>query len=89
MCHALGITEKNAEAELARMTATGVVMATSGPGGRSFAFDRRSPEVAAVDAIASAYASRRIAVVNFVASNALNRMRAFADAFRLRRGKNE
>lgn len=44
----------------------------------------------AVHRIADAYGSRRIALINHVASQALNRIRSIADAFRLKKdGGNE
>ena len=38
-----------------------------------------------VERIAEAYGTRRIAIVNYVASGALNRIKSLADAFRLKK----
>ena len=56
-----------------------------------FQFDPADDDRAeAVHRIADAYGSRRIALINHVASQALNRIRSIADAFRLKKdGGNE
>lgn len=52
----------------------------------SYRYQPKTPELdAAVDRVAEMYKERRVAVITFIASKPMANVRAFADAFRLRK----
>jgi predicted ArsR family transcriptional regulator len=86
----LRIPVAGARRELERMADRNVV-SNSGGGEAGFRFQPADDERAlAVQLIADAYGSRRIALINHVATQALQRIRSIAEAFRLKKeGGNE
>lgn len=68
---------------LDELVARGLAAAADVDGARRYALlqDRE----AAVAAVAEAYAARRVSVITFIVTKPVERIRSFADAFRLRR----
>lgn len=67
--------------ELERMRARGIATL-----GDAFRFDSSDPErAAAVARIAAIYGTRRIELINYVASQTLKRIQSIADAFRIKK----
>lgn len=78
----LRISLRVARRELDRMRARGVASEADG----SYRFDESFVEkVAAVARIATAYGTRRIELINYVASQTLKRIQSIADAFKLKK----
>jgi DNA-binding MarR family transcriptional regulator len=82
---AVGTTEANATRELERLTRLGLV-AREDDRHRLAAEGERAAQV---EAIARCYGENRIGLINHVASQALQRIRELADAFRLGKGKKD
>ena len=73
-----------ADEQLHRLCAREVLTCTDGPQ-PTYRYEPRSPAVAgAVDDLARAYADRRVAVISLIYSKPMDKIRSFADAFRLR-----
>ena len=80
----LGISVPSAQRELAALRSRGLAIVDPADGA-AFRFDVSNDETLAehVRRIADAYGTRRIALINHVATGALQRIRALADAFRV------
>jgi UDP-N-acetylmuramyl pentapeptide synthase len=80
----LGIRKETAEAKIASLVNSGLVVR----GGQSGAY-RFNPSNDALranmDALANAYADRRVTIMNTIYSANLERLRAFSSAFRLKK----
>ncbi len=84
---ALRISTRVARRELERMRARGTAKQA---GDEAYAFDVSDPDKsAAVARIASMYGTRRIELINYVASQTLKRIQSIADAFKLRKDHGE
>jgi len=84
---ALRISTRVARRELERMRVRGTVKQV---GDDAFSFDVSDPDKsAAVARIASMYGTRRIELINYVASQTLKRIQSIADAFKLRKDHGE
>jgi hypothetical protein len=77
------------ETQLRTMAAGGLVVAGEGGGqAAQFRFGPRTPELnAAVDELAHAYADRRVTVIGLIFAKPLDKIRSFADAFRIRKDR--
>ena len=74
-----------AEAQLADLCTRGLLRCAEGPPA-TYQFAAKDPSVAeAVDALAKAYADRRVSVISLIFSKPIDKIRSFADAFRIRR----
>jgi predicted ArsR family transcriptional regulator len=81
----LRISVRVARRELDRMRARGIATA-----GEPTRFDSSDPErAAAVARIAAIYGTRRIDLINYVASQTLKRIQSIADAFRLKKDNHD
>jgi len=77
----LKISARVARRELERMSTRGIAIL-----GDAFRFDGSDPErAAAVARVAAVYGTRRIELINYVASQTLKRIQSIADAFKLRK----
>lgn len=75
------------EGQLRAMGGRGVIRAAEGSTPQ-FRYEPRTPEVAAtVEELAQAYADRRVTVIGLIFSKPVDKLRSFADAFRLRKDK--
>ena len=84
---ALRISSRVARRELERMRVRGTVKPVGDDG---FTFDVSDPDrAAALARIASMYGTRRIELINYVASQTLKRIQSIADAFKLRKDQGE
>ena len=83
LAHELALRDRVVRRTMARMLAKGLVRATNGEeSGQAL---RIAPERASfAAAIVELYASRRVDLINHIASRALKRIQAIADSFRLR-----
>jgi predicted ArsR family transcriptional regulator len=85
----LRITEASAAARLEDLTARRLLAVTEGPP-PSYRFRPASAEDAQdVSALQETYSTRRVSVISFIFSKPLDKVRGFADAFRLKRDKDE
>ena len=76
------------DAQLRSMAAGGLIVALEGAPGGQFRFEPRTPELSqAVDELARAYADRRVTVIGLIFAKPLDKIRSFADAFRIRKDK--
>ena len=81
---ALRISVRVARRELDRMRSRGTARPIGDDG--EFQFDLSDPDkAAAVARIASMYGTRRIELINYVATQTLKRIQSIADAFKLRK----
>lgn len=82
---ALRISVRVARRELDRMRARGIATA-----GEPTRFDGSDPErAAAVARIAAIYGTRRIDLINYVASQTLKRIQSIADAFKIKKDNHD
>jgi hypothetical protein len=85
----LRITEASAAARLQDLTARRLLLET-GSTPPSYRFGPASPEDAQdVAELQETYSTRRVSVISFIFSKPLDRVRGFADAFRLKRDKDD
>ena len=85
---ALRISVRIARRELDRMRTRGTARLTGDEA--EFQFDLSDPDkAAAVARIASMYGTRRIELINYVASQTLKRIQSIADAFKVRKDHGE
>jgi hypothetical protein len=83
---AVGLSTTQARRELEKMRSAGLAELD----GDGYRYPSQPPAVdAEVALIAAAYGTHRIGLINHVASRALQRIRALADAFRLGKGKKD
>jgi DNA-binding HxlR family transcriptional regulator len=76
------------DAQLRAMAAAGLVAQQADPA--AFRFDPRTPELAqAVDELAKTYADRRVTVIGLIFAKPMDKIRSFADAFRIRKDKTD
>ena len=81
----LRISARVARRELERMSARGIATL-----GDAFRFDGSDPDrAAAVARVAAVYGTRRIELINYVASQTLKRIQSIADAFRIKKDDHE
>ena len=81
----LKISARVARRELERMSTRGIAIL-----GDAFRFDGSDPDrAAAVARVAAVYGTRRIELINYVASQTLKRIQSIADAFRIKKDKND
>lgn len=81
----LKISARVARRELERMSNRGIAIL-----GDAFRFDGSDPDrAAAVARVAAIYGSRRIELINYVASQTLKRIQSIADAFKVRKDLGE
>jgi len=77
----LRISARVARRELERMSTRGIALL-----GEAFRFDGSDPDrAAAVARIGAVYGTRRIELINYVASQTLKRIQSIADAFRIKK----
>jgi predicted ArsR family transcriptional regulator len=77
----LRISTRVARRELERMGARGIAVLAD-----AFRFDGSDPDrAAAVARVAAIYGTRRIELINYVASQTLKRIQSIADAFRIKK----
>lgn len=77
------------DSQLRGLAARGLVQIIDGPPVR-FRYQPRTPELAqAVAELGQAYANRRVTVIGMIFSKPVDKIRSFADAFRLRKDKND
>jgi hypothetical protein len=70
------------------MAAGGLVAQQADPA--AFRFDPRTTELAqAIEELARAYADRRVTVIGLIFAKPLDKIRSFADAFRIRKDRSD
>ena len=78
---------------LRALAAGGLVAVTDGaaaPAGAQFRYAPRTPDLAAaVNELGAAYADRRVTVIGLIFAKPTDKLRSFADAFRLRKDKTD
>ncbi len=80
----LKISARVARRELERMSTRGIAVLSD-----AFRFDGSDPDrAAAVARVAAIYGTRRIELINYVASQTLKRVQSIADAFRIKKDPN-
>lgn len=84
----LRIKSSTAARHLARMASLGLLEAENPSGDFRF-HPKDQARATGARVIVEAYATRRIALINHIASRALSRIRSLADAFRVWKGKGE
>jgi predicted ArsR family transcriptional regulator len=84
----LRIKSGTAARHLARMASLGLLEAENPSGDFRF-HPKDQARATGARVIVEAYATRRIALINHIASRALSRIRSLADAFRVWKGKGE
>jgi predicted transcriptional regulator len=81
------------ESTLRGMTGKGLVAVTDASGGGGvpqFRYEPRTAELgAAVNELAEAYADRRVTVISLIFAKPTDKLRSFADAFRLRKDRTD
>ena len=78
------------EGELRGMAGRGLAAVSEGPPPAQFRYEPRSPEqAAAVAELAQAYADRRVTVIGLIYSKPVDKLRSFADAFRIRKDRSD
>jgi hypothetical protein len=83
------------DSTLRGMTGKGLVAVTDASGGGSgaapqFRYEPRTAELgAAVNELAEAYADRRVTVIGLIFAKPTDKLRSFADAFRLRKDRTD
>lgn len=86
----LRITEASASARLEDLTARRLLVVVGQGSPPSYRFSPASAEDAEdVSALQETYSTRRVSVISFIFSKPLDRVRGFADAFRLKRDKDD
>ena len=76
------------ETQLRAMAAGGLVVVLDGHPSAEYRFEPRTAEVArAIDDLATAYADRRVTVIGLIFAKPLDKIRSFADAFRIRKDR--
>lgn len=81
----LRISTRVSRRELERMCTRGIAIL-----GNAFRFDGSDPDrAAAVARIAAIYGTRRIELINYVASQTLKRIQSIADAFRIKKDNHD
>ena len=76
------------DSQLRAMAAGGLVAQQPDP--VAFRFEPRSAELSqAVDELAKTYADRRVTVIGLIFAKPLDKIRSFADAFRIRKDKTD
>ena len=77
------------EAELRGMAARGLLHVTENTP-PTFRYEPRSSDlVEAIDELARAYADRRVTVIGLIFSKPVDKLRSFADAFRIRKDRSD
>jgi hypothetical protein len=85
----LRITESSATARLEDLTARRLLVKAAGSAS-SYRYHPASPEDEQdVSELQATYSTRRVSVISFIFSKPLDKVRGFADAFRLKRDKDE
>ena len=82
------------DAQLRAMVAGGLATVddsgAGGGGGPAFRYAPRTAELSAtIDELARAYADRRVTVIGLIFSKPIDKLRSFADAFRLRKDRSD
>jgi hypothetical protein len=76
------------DAQIRNMAAAGIVTLDESTPPPQFHYDPRTAELAqTVQGLAHAYADRRVTVIGLIFSKPVDKIRSFADAFRLRKDK--
>jgi hypothetical protein len=84
----LRIEPRWVSSQLERLCAANVLTCNSDARPASYRYDStRTDQDAAVQGLAAAYAQRRVSVISLIFSKPVDRLRSFADAFRLRKDK--
>jgi predicted ArsR family transcriptional regulator len=84
----LRITESSAVARLEDLTARRLLVSRGNPPAYRFS-PASSEDAQAVSELQDTYSTRRVSVISFIFSKPLDKVRGFADAFRLKRDKDE
>lgn len=85
----LRITEASASARLEDLAARRLLAVKEGPPPRYRFSPTSSDDAQDVSALQETYSTRRVSVISFIFSKPLDKVRGFADAFRLKRDKDE
>jgi hypothetical protein len=82
----LRINRDWAASQLQHLCAHGLLDCDKPVSGANYTYAPRTPELArAVEGLAQAYAERRVSVIGLIFSKPMDKLRSFADAFRLRK----
>ncbi|WP_211193936.1 hypothetical protein [Pyxidicoccus fallax] len=81
----LRITDVSADARLADLTASGLLVCDAGRPEKFRYSPIRSEDVRSIAELAMAYAERRVSVITFIFSKPQNHVQGFADAFLFRK----
>ena len=80
------------DGQLRAMAAGGLVAVGEqpGPAPAQFRFEPRTPELAqTIDELSHAYADRRVTVIGLIFAKPTDKLRSFADAFRIRKDRTD
>jgi hypothetical protein len=83
----LGIDRGWAEGQLETLCQQGLAAATDEGRGRRYRYHAAAAVRPTVDGLARAYAERRVTVIGLIFAKPADALRAFSDAFRIRRDK--
>lgn len=86
----LRIDEAWVDGQLRAMGTRGLVRVTDGGPAAEFLYEPRTPELRdTVTELALAYADRRVTVIGLIFSKPVDKLRSFADAFRIRKDRSD
>lgn len=86
----LRIDEAWVDGQLRAMGTRGLVRVTDGGPAAEFLYEPRTPELRdTVAELALAYADRRVTVIGLIFSKPVDKLRSFADAFRIRKDRSD
>jgi hypothetical protein len=83
----LGIDRGWAEGQLETLCRQGLAVGADAGGARRYRYGAAAPVRPTVDGLAKAYAERRVTVIGLIFAKPADALRAFSDAFRIRRDK--
>ena len=76
---------ESATARLRELHRSRLLVVVENAGSPKYRFDGASPEAKVVSDLEKVYKTRRVSVISFIYSNPTDPLRAFSDAFRLRK----
>jgi hypothetical protein len=85
----LRITEASSAARLADLASSGLLVSDSGSPAAYRYSPAHSDDVRDISELAAAYSERRVSVITFIFSKPQERVRGFADAFLLRKRRDD
>jgi hypothetical protein len=81
----LRTSRESAAARLQELHRSKLLVTVENEGSLRYRFDSASPEAGVISELEKVYKARRVSVISFIYSNPTDPLRAFSDAFRLRK----